>query len=758
MSPEYSLAQRQQRTPRVLIVDDEVFYRLQLARMVEEFGYQPVAVASGQEALDLIDRSFDVILLDILMPDLDGYQTLQAIRNIPEVRDIPVVMVTSLDDLATELRAVELGATDYITKPVRHLELRLRLANWIRFKRMADENYEVRNHLADAVLELERARVHVRELLEERSRRLAKTEEQLAQESLSLQETRMQLRLLDTVLLHSLQGITITDAQGTIVRVNPAFTAITGYTAEEAIGQNPRILKSHVHPPEFYAEMWQTLKETGFWTGEIWNRKKNGEVYPERLLITAFTDDTGAVTHYVAIFHDLTEFKRQEERLRFQELHDLLTGLPNRSLFLDRVRKTISMNRPATLFFVDVDNFLHINESLGYTAGDETLRIVAKRLVAVMGREHTVARLAGDEFGVLVVGFPRVEDVFPLAERILESFRRPIMVCGQEVVITVSVGVALFPQDARDAEELVARAEMAMLRIKKSGKNQFMFFDIGLAELAGQRLQKELAIRRGMEAGEFLMHYQPKVRVADGTVSGFEALVRWRRADGTMVPPGEFIPLCEETGLIVELGEVILRLVCQDMGILQRRLGRLLPVAFNVSAVQFDHRHFVDMLERTVRGFGINPSLLEVEITETSIMRDFEQALARLERLAASGFRLHLDDFGTGYASLSYLKQLPIHVLKIDQRFTRGIPGDAKDERLVRTIVDLGHNFDLHVLAEGVETAAQLEFLRACGCDEAQGYYFARPMPLDEAIVFVQRCATCHNGAAGTNPTAVEMA
>lgn len=743
MTPLYSLAQRQQRTPRVLIVDDEVFYRVQLSRMVEGFGYQPVAVASGQEALDLIDRSFDVVLLDVLMPDLDGYETLRAIRNLPEVRDIPVVMVTSLDDLATELRAVELGASDYVTKPVRHLELRLRLANWIRFKAMADENYEVRKHLEGVVLELERSRAHVRDLLEDRSRRLVQTQERLAQESQSLQETRMQLRLLDTVMLHSLQGITITDARGTIVRVNPAFTAITGYSAEEAVGQNPRILKSHVHPPEFYAEMWKTLRETGMWTGEIWNRKKSGEVYPERLLITAFTDDAGQVTHYVAIFHDLTEFKRQEERLRFQEFHDLLTGLPNRALFLDRVRKTLSMGRPAAVFFVDVDNFLHVNESLGYTAGDETLRVVAKRLAAVVGPEHTVARLAGDEFGVLVVGFARLEDVLPLAERLMESFRQPVLVGGQQVVLTVSIGAALAPQDARDAEELVGRAEMAMLRIKKSGKNQLMFFDPELAERAGEHLRKEMAIRQGLEAGEFVMYYQPKVHLADGSLAGFEALVRWRRSDGTMVPPGEFIPLCEETGLIVELGEVIMRLVCQDMGIMARRLERSVPVAFNVSAVQFDHPHFVDVLERTVQAFGVDPGLLEVEITETSIMRDFDRALARLERLAALGFRLHLDDFGTGYASLGYLKQLPIHVLKIDQRFMRGIPGDPKDERLVRTIVDLGRNFGLQVLAEGVETADQVAFLRACGCDEAQGYYFARPMPLDQAIAFLQDCPQC---------------
>ncbi len=743
MSPLYSLAHRHDRTPRVLIVDDEAFYRTQLSRMVEGFGYQWVAVASGEEALDILDRSFDVVLLDVLMPGLDGYETLKTIRGLPEVKDIPVIMVTSLDDLATELRAVELGANDYVTKPVRHLELRLRVANWIRMKAMADENYDVRRHLEGVVLELERSQAHVRELLEERTRRLAHAQDALEQERISLEETRLQLRLLDTVLLHSLQGITITDAQGTIVRVNPAFTAITGYSAEEAIGQNPRILKSHVHPPEFYADMWRTLRETGFWTGEIWNRKKSGEVYPERLTITAFADDQGRVTHYVAIFHDISEYKRQEERLRFQEFHDLLTGLPNRALFLDRARKKLSAGRPVAVFFVDVDNFLHVNESLGYTAGDEALRVVAKRLVATIGPEHTVARLAGDEFGVLVEGLSRPEDALPLGERLLQAFQKSIVVAGEEVVLTASVGAALAPQDATEAEILLGRAEMAMLRIKKSGKNQLMFFDPDLAERAGSRLKREMDVRRGMDAGEFLMYYQPKIRLADGAIAGFEALVRWRRPDGSMVPPGEFIPLCEETGLIVDLGEHILRLVCQDMGIMARHLPTVLPVAFNVSAVQFDQPQFVETLERTVAAFGVPPHLLEVEITETSIMRDFGQALARLERLASLGFRLHLDDFGTGYASLGYLKQLPIHVLKIDQGFMRGIPGDPKDERLVRTIIDLGRNFALTVLAEGVETAAQVAFLRKGGCDEAQGYFFARPMPLDEALAFVRTCPTC---------------
>ncbi|MBZ4684932.1 MAG: Response regulator receiver modulated diguanylate cyclase/phosphodiesterase with sensor(S) [Desulfomicrobiaceae bacterium] len=743
MASFYSSARRQDRTPRVLIVEDEAFSRAQLAHMVAGFGHQWVAVASGEEALDILDRSFDVVLLDVLMPGLDGYETLKTIRGLPEVKDIPVIMVTSLDDLATELRAVELGANDYVTKPVRHLDLRLRLANWIRMKAMADENYDIRRHLEGVVLELQRAQAHVRDLLQERSARLVQTQEQLKKEQSSLQEIRLQLRLLDTVLLHSLQGIIITDAQGTIVRVNPAFTAITGYSAEEALGQNPRILKSHVHPPEFYADMWRALRETGFWTGEIWNRKKNGEVYPERLIITAFTDNQGQVSHYVAIFHDISEYKRQEERLRFQEFHDLLTGLPNRALFLDRARKKLSAGRPVAVFFVDVDNFLHVNESLGYTAGDEALRVVAKRLVATIGPEHTVARLAGDEFGVLVEGLSRPEDALPLGERLLQAFQKSIVVAGEEVVLTASVGVALAPQDATEAEILLGRAEMAMLRIKKSGKNQLMFFDPDLAERAGSRLKREMDVRRGMDAGEFLMYYQPKIRLADGMIAGFEALVRWRRPDGAMVPPGEFIPLCEETGLIVDLGAHILRLVCQDMGIMARHLPTALPVAFNVSAVQFDHPQFVETLEQTVAAFGVPPHLLEVEITETSIMRDFAQALARLERLASLGFRLHLDDFGTGYASLGYLKQLPIHVLKIDQSFMRGIPGDPKDERLVRTIIDLGRNFSLTVLAEGVETAGQVAFLRTGGCDEAQGYFFARPMPLEEALAFVRSCPTC---------------
>lgn len=749
MSPHFALAQGSQRQPRVLVVDDEAFYRTLLGRMVEDFGYQAVTVASGQEALDILDRSFDSVLLDVLMPDMDGYQTLIAIRSLSEVRDIPVIMVTSLDDLSTELRAVELGANDYITKPVRQLELRLRLANWIRFKSMADENYQIRRNLEATVLDLRRTQSYVQDLLQERTRILARTQEALQQESISHDETRMQLRLLDTVLLHSLQGITITDAQGTIVRVNPAFTAITGYSAEEVIGKNPRILKSHVHPPEFYVEMWRTLRETGMWAGEIWNRKKSGEVYPERLIITAFTNDTGQVSHYVAIFHDISEFKRQEERLRFQEFHDLLTGLPNRSLFLDRLKKALSSGRHAAVLFVDLDNFLHVNESLGYSVGDEVLRMVAKRMVAVVSETHTVARLAGDEFGVLLLGVDSAGEACTVVEKLVNAFRRPLIAQGQEAVLTVSIGVAMAPQDSDDAEELLSRAEMAMLRIKKSGKNQFMFFDPQLAVQAGVRLKREMEIRRAMEGGEFVMYYQPKVSLRDGSLAGFEALVRWQRGDGSLVPPGEFIPLCEETGLIIDLGETILRLVCHDLGIIRRNLPQALPVAFNVSALQFDQPRFVDTLQATAASFEIPFHLLEVEITETSIMRDFEHALARLTLLAELGFRLHMDDFGTGYASLGYLKQLPIHVLKIDQRFMRSIPGDAKDERLVRTIIDLAHNFGLIALAEGVETAEQVEFLLACRCDEAQGYYFARPMPLAKAIAFVQTCPTCRMSPKG---------
>lgn len=541
------------------------------------------------------------------------------------------------------------------------------------------------------------------------------------------------LRLAERVFENSIEGITITDCHGTIERVNPAFTEITGYQAAEVLGQTPRVLKSDRHGPRFYQDMWRDLLHKGCWQGEIWNRRKSGEAYPEWLSISAITDGHGRTTHYVAVFHDITELKRKDELVRHQAYHDALTGLPNHLLLRDRLSVALSRaQREAqglAVIFLDLDHFKKINDGFGHVVGDIFLQQIAERLAQMVRKEDTLARLGGDEFLLVVQNIRNAENAAMVVHKIMHSLAQVFRIQGQEVYAGASIGISLFPHDGTDPETLIRNAEIAMYRAKETGRSNYQLFTADMNEQVLRRLTLENNLRKALQEGQFQLYYQPKIDLRSGTVTGMEALVRWLQADGTVVPPDEFIPVAEETGLIGPLGDWILRAAC-----LQTRQWReaghpLLRVAVNLSARQFQQTDLACKVLSTLQETGLPPEALELEITESALMTDMLAAKATLEELTACGITIALDDFGTGYSSLYYLKRLPIATVKIDRSFIADLPNNADDIAIIKAILSMSADLNLRVVAEGVEGVAQLNFLRRHGCTELQGYFFSPPLP-----------------------------
>jgi diguanylate cyclase (GGDEF)-like protein/PAS domain S-box-containing protein len=552
-----------------------------------------------------------------------------------------------------------------------------------------------------------------------------------------------QLLIYRNAMEQALEGIIITDLQGNILAVNHAFTEITRYQPDEVCNRNVRLLQSGRHDQVFYQAMWQVLEQTGRWSGEIWNRRKTGEVYPQILSISAIFNPQQEVTHYVGLFHDISELKRKEERIVHQAYHDGLTGLPNRLLAMDRIEVSIAhVRRGGTklaVLILDLDNFKNINDSLGHASGDTLLLQVTKRLLSQVRGEDTVARLGGDEFLLLVAAISTEEVVIDLIDRILKSLSQPFQVDGHELFITASIGVAFFPQDGDNAGTLIQHADIAMYQAKSLGKNSYCRFTANLSERISYLRQLENNLRQAVANREFTVYFQPKIDPFANTIVGAEALVRWRRSDGSLVNPADFIPLAEETGLIVPLGEQVLEQTCQLLRRLNRSGRPSLSCSVNLSPLQFGQADLVDRILTILRQYGIPNHQLELEITETAMMSNLANTVESLNELVANDFSIAIDDFGTGYSSLSYLKRFPIRTLKIDRAFIRDLTEDPSDAQLVETIILMAHNLGITVVAEGVETQAQLEWLKSRGCEQIQGYLYSKPLSDDDFLQFVDR-------------------
>jgi len=545
-----------------------------------------------------------------------------------------------------------------------------------------------------------------------------------------------QLRLSATVIEGSSEGILITDRETYILSVNPAFCRITGYAEAEVLGRTPKIFQSDHHNADFYHAMWVSILTLGSWQGEIWNRARDGRVFPEWLMISVVRDEQGAVTHYIGIFTDISERKASEARIRHLAEHDALTSLPNRVLLNDRLGDAIVKAQRAyqkiALLVLDLDRFKNINDSLGHQVGDQLLQSVAERILRVVHVGDTVSRPGGDEFMLLLSEITSADDAARVAERLLAVLAQPYLIDGHELVVTASIGISIYPDDGTDMQTLIRSADTAMYHSKESGRDAYHFFTPEMNVRVFERMSLEHSLRHALEHQEFLLHYQPQIDIDSRRIIGMEALVRWQHSLEGLVPPAKFIPVAEDCGLILALGAWVLKEACRQNRAWQEKGLPALPVAVNISALQFRQKLFAETVDQALAASGLSPDCLELELTESVMMHAAERNIELLQAIRHVGVKVSIDDFGTGYSSLSYLKRLPIDKLKIDQAFVRDIATDADDAAIIGAIIGLARNMKLKVIAEGVENQAQLDFLRRSGCTEIQGYFFSRPLPPDE--------------------------
>lgn len=551
-----------------------------------------------------------------------------------------------------------------------------------------------------------------------------------------------QLRQAAAVFRSTSEGVVITDADTRILAVNRAFSEITGYSEAEILGQTPRLLQSGHHDDAFFAAMWRSIQETDSWHGEIWNRRKNGEIYPEWLAISTVRNEAGALVNYVGVFSDITTVKDAQAKLEYQAHHDPLTGLPNRIMFRDRVNRAIARaqrhGHVACLMFIDLDRFKDINDSLGHAVGDQVLIEIAERLQQRLRGEDSVSRHGGDEFTVLIESLKDARQAARFAKKILPWFEQPILIDEHELYITASIGISSFPGDGDSPEILIRNADTAMYQAKASGRNTYAYYDAKLTEQAMERVHMEAALRKAIDQGQLFLQYQPQVRCDTGEVTGVEALVRWQHPELGLYSPGRFIPLAEETGLIIPLGEWVLQTATRQLQAWQAQGIELHRVAVNVAAAQLRLEHFDRVVARALEDSGLLPGCLELEITEGFLAAAPEIAPHILQRLRNLGVEIAVDDFGTGYSSLRRLKDLAVDRLKIDQGFVRGIPDDPDDLALARAILWLGHSLGLEVIAEGVEQTEQCALLAAEGCEDAQGYLYSKPLSAADLVAWLR--------------------
>lgn len=557
-----------------------------------------------------------------------------------------------------------------------------------------------------------------------------------SQQDQPLKENRERLRQAAAVFDCTREGVLVTDAKGLIVHVNRAFMEITGYRREDVMGQQPSLFKSGRHSSSFYQQMFHTLGRTGEWSGEIWNRRESGEIYPQWQTIRAVQDDLGHVSHYVAVFSDISAIKHSERELARLAHHDPLTDLPNRLLFTDRAEQALASaqvhKRGCALLLLDLDHFKIINDSLGHAVGDQLLKLVGERLKALFGPGVTLARLGGDEFAVLAESCPQVAQAAGVAQRMLDVMKEPFIFDGHQLFISASIGISVFPSDALSAEQLLRNADSALFKAKSAGRESYALYTEELTAHAQNRVEIASELRRALDQHELRVYYQPVHNLQDSRLVGVEALVRWEHPERGLVPPGDFIPIAERTGLIADIDAWVLGQACRQMC---QWLADGLPLSFiavNVSSRLFARRELYDQVAQVLHDTGLDPAYLELEVTESAVMEDPEVALEQLHRLRELGLRLAIDDFGTGYSSLLRLKRLPVQKLKIDQGFVAGLPWDEDDAAIVRVVIALAKSMGMQVHAEGIEQVEQARFLLAQDCDMGQGYWFGRPVPASE--------------------------
>jgi diguanylate cyclase (GGDEF)-like protein/PAS domain S-box-containing protein len=544
--------------------------------------------------------------------------------------------------------------------------------------------------------------------------------------------TDLKMRKLSGAIEQIADSVMITDCEGIIEYINPAFEKMTGYTAQEVLGCTPNILKTDKQSNAFYKRMWHTILRGDVFSDVIINRKKNGDLYYEEKTITPQHDSSGKITHFISTGKDITDRMAVQERLHFLAHHDALTGLPNRVLLLDRLNQAIKRarwrERNIAVMFLDLDRFKVINDSLGHDVGDQLLQVMSQRLLEGVREGDTVARLGGDEFAVILNDLAMPDDIPPIAEKILKIMSDPFVIDDNELFVTSSIGISLYPTDSEDAQSLIKKADIAMYQAKASGKNNYHFYRTNDDATAVERLSLETRLRRALDRNEFFIEYQPQFNLFDGRIIGAEALLRWRNSDFETIAPIHFVPLLEETGMIIPVGEWVLRTACAQATIWHESGMTDQRISVNLSIRQFQANGMVKRLEEILDKTGLAPEYLELEVTEGLLIEQISETSKILAELHEMGVKLSIDDFGTGYSSLNYLKRLPFDTLKIDRSFVSDVTTSSDDAAIAAAIITLAHSLDLRVIGEGVETSEQLEFLQKFQCDAVQGFLYSPPV------------------------------
>lgn len=676
--------------PLILLVDDIPENIHVLANVLKQ-DYRIKTATDGETALKLAAHEHrpDLILLDVMMPGMSGIEVMRRLRETQEGRDIPVIFVSADASEQSQLDGLKLGADDYLLKPVNSNLLKVRVRN------LLERKYSER-----------------------------------------------QLRLAAHVFRHSSEAIMINDKANCIVEVNRAFTELTGYSLDEVKGKSPKLLSAGQTPAEVYREMWQSITGKGSWQGELLDRTKAGRVYPKWLSISVVRNAYGDIDFYIGSFTDISERKAAEQHIRHLATHDPLTDLLNRFGLQNRMEQAIATAKRSkhmvAALLLDMDRFKQINDTLGHVAGDALLIEVARRLHDNVRDSDIVARLGGDEFVVVLTHVESPTGAVRVGEKILESLSQTYRFGNNEMHSTPSIGLALFPDDGQDCEILMKHADTAMYEAKGLGRNNIQCFTEGMAQAVDARLKMEHDLRRALEAGEFELYYQPKLDARQGNLVGFEALIRWHHPQDGLVSPANFIPIAEEAGLILPLGAWVLDEACRQLRVWRDQGYAELAMAVNLSAHQLRSPTLLVDLVLILRKHELTFADLEIEVTESVAMHNPEASIGLLQALRIMGIRLAIDDFGTGYSSLSYLKLLPIHTLKLDQSFVKDIETDPSDASICIATINLAHNLNIKVVAEGVENEAQRKFLTENGCDILQGYLFSKPLPAAEALAFMQ--------------------
>jgi diguanylate cyclase (GGDEF)-like protein/PAS domain S-box-containing protein len=689
--------------PTALIVDDDAMMRLLIRQTLERVGFVCHEAGSGEDGLRVLAaKAVDIVLLDVVMPGLDGYAVCQQLRGMASGSTIPVIMLTGLDDSESIDRAYEVGATDFISKPI---------------------PWGVLGHRVRYVLRASRA-FH-----------------DLAKHQASLENAQRLAHL----------GSWEWELESNQTYWSTETFRILGLPPD-SVAPSLDLLLSHVHEEDRVTtrQAIADLVRTGVFAGQdVRMVRPDGGVRHVRLHAQGSVDPSGTTTRVAGSVQDVTELREAEQRIRYLAYFDGPTGLPNRQFFGERLIQALLAarrhHRQLGVLTLDLDQFKRINDTLGHAVGNDLLLEVAQRLTGTLRQEDVVAtgqtpvdtkggvaRLDGDEFSLLITDLTHYHDVAKVARRLLEELRKPFKVGGQEVFLTASVGMALYPLDGEDAESLMKNAGAAMHFAKEQGRDNYQFYSRAMNTTALEKLSMESQLRKALEREEFLLHFQPKIRAASGRIIGLEALIRWKHPELGLVPPSQFIPVAEESGLIVPIGNWVLRAACAQNQAWQRDGFPPVHVAVNIAMPHFRQGNLVESIADALGATGLDPSLLEVELTESMLMQSVDVTLDTLHRLREMGIRLAIDDFGTGYSSLSYLKRFPLHTLKIDRSFVKDLPRDAEDAAITKAIIAMAHSLRLAVVAEGVETPEQLAFLQQHGCDEVQGFLFSRPVSAED--------------------------